>query len=862
MKRYLHDELSVRGEQVELEKRELKMSVKMTPMMEQYQRIRRQLPANTILLFRLGDFYEMFFDDAKEAASILNVALTKRNGMPMCGVPYHAAEGYRAKLIRAGKRVAICEQVGEPQAGKIVEREITQIISPGTVSDENLLQMDRPNYLVAIWEGKQQIGVAVLDVSTGELHVTETSNSRELLDELARIGPSEILVSEDQEEKFKELKQVAVYDGYVFREDFARHFLLDHFKVQSLDGFGCRDMPVAVSAAGAVLHYVHHQLRRKIDHVLGLRAYRIDTYVDLGQVTQEHLELVQTRNPEGVSLLRSQDRTKTPMGARKLREWILHPLRDLTVLQKRQHTVAALLQSRNALSEIRERLKGIRDIERTMGRLSQTSGNARDLQALRVSLEILPELRRWVGDVGTSGDEPSATRLPHLLESIHEFPELVEHLGLVLVEEPPATLKEGGIFRDGVHEELDTLRSASREGKNWIASLQQKEIERTGVKSLKIRYNAVFGYYIEITKSNLRQVPEEYQRKQTMANAERFITPELKEVEGKILGADERAKTLEAELFQELRARVLESLRPVQLTAAAVAELDVLASMAEMARLYDFCQPELSASTDLEILDGRHPVLDQSLTSGKFVPNDTILHGETDRLMLITGPNMAGKSTYIRQVALLVLLAQTGSFIPAKSARIGLVDKIFTRVGANDDLARGQSTFMVEMNETATIINNATEYSLVILDEIGRGTSTFDGLSLAWSIAEYLYDVIQARVLFATHYHELTDLAETREGVRNYNVAVREWNEEIVFLHKIMEGRADKSYGIQVAKLAGLPDELLGRAKEILVNLEAAELQALGKKAIPANERTSVKKARRSQPEGQESPKMQLRLFE
>ncbi len=840
------------------------MSETLTPMMRQYQSIRRGLPANTLLLFRLGDFYEMFFDDAKEAAAILNVALTKRNGVPMCGIPHHAAEGYIAKLIKAGKRAAIGDQIGEAQPGKLVARELTRIITPGTVGDENLLDAKRGHYLAAVHSLKGRIGFALVDLSTGEFRVTELDSASAVRDEIARATPAEILVSDEDRESAALLPTATAHDGFAFLHDHAYFALRDHFKVQSLDGFGCGEMPAAIGAAGAVLHYLEQQLRRKTDHITTLQTYRTGHFVELGEATQEHLELVSPRGARNTSLLGALDRTVTPMGGRRLRAWILHPLRDRAELERRQDTIASFLEDPARLNEIRETLGAVRDIERTSGRLGQASGNGRDLAALRVSLETIPAvkalLRAPVGSPDLVGESPDAPALlMELACAMGDFPELVETLASALVGEPPATIKEGGIFREGYDAALDELRSASTEGKHWLADLQQREIERTGVKSLKVRYNSVFGYFIEITKSNLASVPEDYIRKQTVANAERFITPELKEMEGKILGADERMRHLEYELFVRLRERVLEHLAALQRTASALADLDALASLAETARLFGYCRPELRDDLVLEIKDGRHPVLDQNIAGEKFVPNDVHLDGETCRLIILTGPNMAGKSTYIRQVALLALMAQTGSFVPAARARIGLVDRIFTRVGASDDLSRGQSTFMVEMNETANIANNATERSLVILDEIGRGTSTFDGLSIAWSVAEHLHDTVRARTLFATHYHELTDLARTRTGVKNFNVAVREWNEQIIFLHKILEGAADKSYGIQVARLAGLPPSLIARAREILENLEKAELNADGQPALAVG----VPRLRRPRREGgePEGSRPQLTLF-
>lgn len=843
------------------------MSETLTPMMRQYQGIRRTLPADTLLFFRMGDFYEMFFDDAKDAAGLLNVALTKRNSVPMCGVPFHAAEGYIAKLVKAGRRVAICDQVGEPQPGKIVQREVTQIISPGTVSDIALLDAKRNNFLAAVFEKNGVFGFAFVDLSTGDFRLTELADAEALRDELARVCPAETLVSEEQKTVLADVSNATGCDGYAFLYDQAFFTLREHFKVQSLDGFGCGEMRAAVGAAGAILHYLKNGLRRQITHITKLTCYRNSAFMIMDAATQANLELVAplAKNAaRDTSLLGALDRTVTPMGGRKLRDWILHPLCEVAPLRQRQELIAEFLGEPFLLSQTRDSLRAIRDIERTVGRLSQGGGNARDLLALRVSLEQIPELRAHLAALGRHSsfglnDVPVANLATQIERDLPEFPALVSLLTSSLADELPLAVKEGGIFREGYCAPLDELRAACREGKDWIAQLQQREIEETGIRSLKVRYTSVFGYFIEITKSNLAGVPERYIRRQTTVNGERFITPELKEMEGKILGADERARALEYELFVQLRDEVLKSLAPLQAAAAAIATLDAICSLAETARLFSYCRPELTEGSRISISDGRHPVLDQSLAEEKFVPNDVELDGDSHRLHIITGPNMAGKSTYIRQVALLVLMAQIGSFIPAARAEIGLADRIFTRVGASDDLSRGQSTFMVEMNETANILNNATARSLVILDEIGRGTSTFDGLSIAWSVAEFLHDKTRARTLFATHYHELTELEMTRPGVRNFNVAVREWNEQIIFLRKIVPGGADKSYGIQVARLAGLPPEVIARAKAILGNLEGSELNADGK---PKLAETAPKYARGKQgARAEPAERPQLSLF-
>jgi DNA mismatch repair protein MutS len=842
-----------------------------TPMMQQYQSIRRSLPEGTLLLFRLGDFYELFFEDAKIAAPILNVALTKRNGMPMCGVPFHAAEGYVGRLIKAGHRVAICDQTSEPQPGRIVERQVSQIISPGTVNDFQLLEARQNNFLAAVARRasasanhssgtglKHSYGLALLDVSTGEFRVTEVNSFNALEDELARFSPSEVLVPDSDQDLIRKIPRASSYDGFTFELDQASYLLREQFCVQSLDGFGCSEMPVAIGAAGAIVHYLRHQLRRRTSHIQSLGVFLSDQYVALDVATQQNLELIRSRGAgEDSSLLAALDRTVTSMGGRLFRQWLLKPLRSQAEIRQRQEMVQQFLDQPFLLSSVRETLANIRDVERTVGRLSQLSGNARDVVALRLSLESLPELKGHLKALAKAVlVEGEDLLLTQIASGIAELPDLVQLLRDALVEEPPALIKEGGMFREGYDSRLDELRSASSSGKDWIAALQQREIERTGIKSLKVKFTSVFGYFIEISNSHLGAVPADYTRKQTTVNGERFVTPELKEVESKILGADERSRALEYELFLRLRESLLQYLPQLQKTARFASVLDVIASLAETARLFGYSRPAVTNEPRIYIRDGRHPVLDQNVTEEKFVPNDCLLDGTENRLLLITGPNMAGKSTFIRQVALIVLMAQIGSFVPAAIAEIGLVDRIFTRVGASDDLSRGQSTFMVEMNETANIVNNATERSLVILDEIGRGTSTFDGLSIAWSVAEYLHDVLRSRTLFATHYHEMTELAVICKGVKNYNVAVREWNDQIIFLRKIQAGSADKSYGIQVARLAGLPEDVINRAKEILANLEASELNAQGKP------RLAEAKVFRSRVKRKEEPKPQLNLFD
>ncbi len=836
-----------------------------TPMMKQYLAMRRELPEDVLLFFRLGDFYELFFEDAKTASPILNVALTKRNGVPMCGVPHHSSQGYIAKLIKAGKRVAIGEQTSDPVPGKIVERAISQILSAGTINDLNLLDSNRPNYLAAVFrDGKgNKLGLAYVDHTTGEFEVAEFRDDTELADELERLQASEILHSDDQRDLIEQLGSPAsalAVESYLFLLDQAQHSLTQHFKVQSLDGFGCQGLSAALCAAGCILQYLQFQLRRSVEHIQRLRVAQTSDVVLIDAASQSHLELVSARGGNAHTLLSALDRTCTPMGGRKLRHWVLHPLRDLDTLTQRQDMIAAFLDEPMLLSQLRTLLKEVRDLERTSSRLSQGSGNGRDLQALAVSLDVVPALKTLLES--STGFQPvsasgKAGLKPVLLSRLHDLTALSSEIQRAIVDEPPMQIKEGGVFREGWLPELDELRNASTLGRQWIADLQAREIERTGIKSLKIKYNAVFGYFIEITKANVGSVPADYHRKQTTVNGERYITDELKRMEDKILGSEERSKALEYEQFIELRGRVLQHLAHIQETAETIAVLDSLGSLAETARLFNYTRPVLNETRNLFIRDGRHPVLDQNLTSGeRFVPNDITLEPEESRLILITGPNMAGKSTYLRMTALLTLMAQIGSFLPVASAEIGLADRIFTRIGASDDIARGQSTFMVEMNETALILNNATERSLVILDEIGRGTSTFDGLSIAWSVAEHLHDKVGARTLFATHYHEITALAQSRTAVKNYNVAVKEWNHQIIFLHKILPGSAEKSYGIQVARLAGLPENVIDRAKEVLHQLESGHQPAESVKEVPVA--TSVpaktrKKVRSDEDAGQMS---------
>jgi DNA mismatch repair protein MutS len=838
----------------------------LTPMMAQYRRIKSELPKDALLLFRLGDFYELFFEDAQTGAQILNVALTKRGVIPMCGIPFHAAHSYIGKLLKAGRKVAICEQLEDARPGQLVKRDVTQIISPGTHFDERILAAERNNFLAAVYSLDRKFGIAVADLTTGRFQTTELNNETALLAELERLHPSEVIYPAESATLHELLRggfsNLSAYDDWVFAPETAQFTLREHFKVATLDGFGLRNRVAATGAAGAVLHYLTQNLRRSVEHVTTLSFYQPADFLLLDATTLRHLEILEPLHrdaPRNACLYGALNRTVTPMGARCLRDWLSQPLRDVPAIAQRQGAVELLARHAGQLENFRKQLAEVRDLERTIGRLSVGSGNARDLVALRVALEQIPGIKVTLSqlltpnaapDPSTLSDavfEPTGPPLRNLIEDlaaqVTPLPEIISLIARSIVDAPPLALKEGGLIRDGFDPALDEARAAMRDGKDWLARLQQDEIQKTGITSLKVRFNSVFGYYIEVTKSNLDKVPAHYVRKQTIANGERFITPELKQMESKILGAEERSTKLEYDLFLRVREEALGALRQIQETAAALAQLDVLAGFAETARLFGYCRPHVTDEQLLAIRDGRHPVLEQSLIEERFVPNDVQLDASV-QIALITGPNMAGKSTFIRQAALLALMAHTGSFLPAAEARVGLIDRIFTRIGASDDLARGQSTFMVEMSETANILNNATPRSLVVLDEIGRGTSTFDGLSLAWSIVEHLHNQVGAKTLFATHYHELTELAGRLPRLRNFNVAVREWNDQIVFLRKIVEGGTDKSYGIQVARLAGVPKPVIERAKQILRNLEESELTPEGnvRQAQPKPEREKLKK--------------------
>ena len=799
----------------------------LTPMMRQYRRTKDELDENTILFFRMGDFYEMFFEDAHRAAPILGVAITKRAGVPMCGVPYHALDGYLAKVIRAGLKAAVCEQAEDPKQAKgLVRREITRIVSPGTVTEDAILDANTANYLAAVFAGKKgdAFGVAALELSTGVILVEDAVGTAALIETLRRIAPSETLLSDEQLADLQPLLTreiagaVTETEAWRFMADQATEMLTRQFKVHSLEGYyGSGATPLWVQAAGALLHYVKQELRRDIAHVRSIDVRSSNAFLTLDECTCRNLDLlpVPGGRPEQETLLGVLDGTCTPMGKRLLRAWIRSPLREVAAITERQEVVAELIQQRRLLSDVRAALCETRDFERVMTRLSGGSGNARDLRMLADSLLQIPMLRELL----LSAESPL---LVTLRKALVDLPELTHELTKALVDDPPLTVREGHLIRSGYNADLDQLRSAATDGHAWIARYQAEQQEATGIRTLRVRHNNVFGFYIEVSKGQLNLVPEHYERRQTVVNAERFITPELKEYESLIFGAQDKANALEYELFQALRAKACAALSDIQMLAGAVAKLDVLQGFADRALAADYQRPCVNDSLELTIREGRHPIVEQQADAERFVPNDTDMNGTNRQFILITGPNMAGKSTYIRQVAVLAIMAHIGSYVPAEAMTIGVIDRVFTRVGAGDDLARGRSTFMVEMQEAANILNNATPRSLIVLDEIGRGTSTFDGISIAWSVVEHLHNTpsCKARTLFATHYHELTDLASALNGVKNYTVQVREQGDSVVFLRRIVPGAADKSYGIHVARLAGMPASVIDRAQTILASLE------------------------------------------
>lgn len=832
-----------------------------TPVMKQYLDMKKEYD-DAILFFRMGDFYEMFFEDAKIAARELGITLTsreknKKNPIPMAGIPYHALNGYLTKMLKAGYKVAICEQTSLPgKSPGPVKREVVQVVTPGTAMGEEVLDAASNNYMAALSLDSGSTGIAIVDLSTGEFRAGELPVEMDWLDELERIGPSEILLSENEPPEVEEavksrLKNVMVTfrEGWTFDRHFAEDRLCEHFRVAGLKGFGIDDSPVGIAAAGGALAYLVETQKASLDHITSIKRYRPDETMYIDARTLRNLEIISTISGDVSArgtLLGVIDSTVTPMGGRLLKTWLTVPLLDPESIKKRLDGVQELYERPEDLDELSSILGNIRDIERLMSRVCLERANPRDMTALAESLENSWDLKEVTGRF-------KSPLLVWCTEQTGDLRDIARTITDAVVDEPPMLISDGGIFRDGHCSELDELRDISRSGRKWIADLQNKERKRTKISNLKIKYNTVFGYFIEVSKSNLDRVPEDYMRKQTLVNAERFITPELKEYEAKVLSASERIAELERGLFVDLRKEVAARVKEVQAFSSAVAVLDVLHSFAKTAAEKGYVRPEVEESLIVEIRDGRHPVVEHLLPSGKFVSNDTFIDGETDQVLIITGPNMAGKSTCLRQVGLIVLMAQAGSFVPASYARIGVVDRIFTRVGASDNLAGGESTFLVEMNETANILNNCTPRSLVLFDEVGRGTSTFDGLSIAWAIVEYLHQVKKssARTLFATHFHELTEIEAMLPRVKNYNVAVKEWNDEIIFLRKIMEGGSDQSLGIQVARLAGLPQQVIERAKEILANLEANEFNVNDQPKLAVTGKKQKK-----------SDKFQLSLFE
>jgi DNA mismatch repair protein MutS len=811
-----------------------------TPMMKQYADIKAR-HRDAILFYRMGDFYEMFNEDAKLASKILEITLTSRNKekgnpVPMCGIPHHAADSYIARLINAGYKVAICEQVEDPKTAKgIVKRDVVRIVTPGTILNSPSLNSKDNQFLASfVFSEEKVIGFAVADISTGEFLVAELNGENtldRLKEEMYRWNPKEILLPEHIDEKrvsgiLDSLNSsINRCDDWFFSYDHAYRLFLDHFKVLSLDGFGLESKKAAICAGGGILKYLQDTQKTSLSHINKLTYFNTEDHMIIDPFTQRNLELLKSVGEDSKkgSLLDILDRTITPMGGRRLRNWITRPLLTIESIRKRQDAVEELLSSIMIRDGIREILKDVYDLERLAGKISLSAANARDLIALKRSVQTLPALQKSLKETSS----PLLKELSGNWDNLQDIDNLIEQS---IKEEPPFTITEGGMIKDNFDEKLDELRKISRSGKDWIAALEKEERKKTGINSLKIGYNKVFGYYIEVTRKNVPSVPPEYIRKQTLANAERYITPDLKEYEIKVLNAQEETCNLEYRIFQTIKESIVKEVERIQKVADIISIIDVLASFAETASHFHYIKPEISENDSIKIIEGRHPVLEQIEAS--FVPNDTTLDCTENQILIITGPNMAGKSTYLRQVALIVLMAQTGSFVPAKEAEIGMVDRIFTRVGAHDILTKGQSTFMVEMSETANILNNATEKSLIILDEIGRGTSTFDGISIAWSVVEYINDRLGAKTLFATHYHELADLSLILKKVKNYNFAVREWNNEIIFLRRIVPGSSDRSYGIQVARLAGVPKDILERAKEVLSNLENTELDSKGKPAI------------------------------
>ena len=844
---------------------------KLTPMFRQWQAVKNQYP-DALLLFRMGDFYEMFGEDAETAARVLELTLTSREcgagrRIPMCGVPHHAMQRYLQTLIKAGFRAAICDQVEDPKQAKgLVKRDVTRVVTPGTLLEDEFLESRAANFLTSVAREGRTWGIASVDVSTGEFIVTEVQAAEApastdtlptgeptepeipapVREELARIEPAEVIAPAGIAEALGAegiVRHVTAVEEGISGFHTPAGKLARHFGVSSLEGFGCGDMTAGITASAATLEYLAGNHLESLPHLRALRPYSLSDFMMLDTATKRNLELTRTirGDAKAGSLLELLDRTQTPMGGRMIRQWLLHPLLDAGAIRQRHEAVGNLVRDQGLSGTMREALRGVYDLERLISRAAAGTANARDLRALSQSVARLPHITKLLGAA-------EAPLLKQLAERQADLDPVRKLIDAAIVEDPPMVTTEGGLIQPGFSGELDEVRGAAASGKDWIATLQEQERERTGIKSLRVGFNQVFGYYIEITKANQHLTPEDYIRKQTLVNAERFITPELKEKEGQILGAEERIAALEYNLFCQVRTDVAAHADAVLRTARSLAELDVLLAYTDVSIEYAYVKPEMDEGTDVEIAGGRHPVVEATVGAEPFVPNDARLDCEHNQLLIITGPNMAGKSTYLRQVALICLLAQIGCFVPAQTARLGIVDRIFTRVGAMDDLATGQSTFMVEMTETSLILHNATERSLIVLDEIGRGTSTFDGLSIAWAVGEFIVNQIGAKTLFATHYHHLNELAELLPRVKNYRITVKEEADDIVFLRRIVPGGTDRSYGIQVGRLAGLPEAVIQRAKEVLAQLETEDL---GKSAAPSQ----AAAARISSP-------VQLQLFE
>jgi DNA mismatch repair protein MutS len=797
----------------------------------------------------MGDFYETFYDDAKLVARELDIALTSRNKggakkIPLAGIPYHALEPYLGKLIKKGYKVAICEQVEDPKVAKgIVKREVVRLVTPGTVLESGMLDEHQNNYLMSIAKGDEGLGLAFVDVSTGEFLATQLEGAdlkSKLQTEVIRFKPVECILpsSLDKDDIIKFIKNIdknilmTQYDDDHFHSERAYSALLSHFKTMNLEGMGCENMPDAVSASGAVMSYLNETQKGDLGHIDVINTYSTADYMILDSTTLRNLEIMKNirDGTQSGTLLEILDCTKTPMGSRLMRKWLAQPLLNVAPITMRQNAVEELVKNTFLRTDISDFLKDMRDIKRLVARIVYGSANARDLIAVKESLKVVPQIKEILNK-----NQPKSLLLKRIAGELDDHIDVVELIEKAIFDDPPLTVREGGLIRKGYNEKLDELKEVASGGKTWVAALQKQERQRTGIKSLRVGYNKVFGYYLEVTKANLSQVPDEYIRKQTLVNSERFVTPELKEKESLILTAEDKMNALEYELFSEIRENVALQTIQIRKTAGACAELDCLVTLANVAVNNNYIRPEVDEGEKIEIVKGRHPVIEQFMHSG-FIPNDVILDGGESRLMILTGPNMAGKSTYMRQVALIAILTQMGSFVPAESARIGLVDRVYTRVGAFDDLTRGQSTFMVEMTELANILNTASSRSLIILDEIGRGTSTYDGLSIAWAVAEYIHNKnkIGAKTLFATHYHNLTELADIYEGVVNYNIAIKENADGIIFLRKVVPGGTNKSYGIEVAKLAGLPHDVITRANEVLRSIEEENI-------VRVNDETSGK---------------------